>query len=141
MRAPERKEGLWGLLEALLDPKAPSSLRLRGLRLYAGFLLVLQGGVLLLLAWVVPRASHPFLWALALAGGVWLFAQAEAASRTEESLAPLLAVGLGAALFFFLGVMGLLLWPWGFLLLLLGALGFAHSWRRSERILLGRNKA
>jgi hypothetical protein len=93
------------------------------------------------LAWLLPRAAHPFLWALALAGGVWLFAQAEAASRTEESLAPLLAVGWRAARSFFLGAMGLLLWPWGFLLLLLGALGFAHSWRRSERILLGRNKA
>lgn len=89
------------------------------------------------MAWLLPQAAHPFLWALALVGGGWLFSQMEAALRTKEPLAPLLAVGLGAALFFFLGVMGLLLRPWGFLLLLLGALGFAYAWRRSERVLLG----
>jgi len=45
---------------------------------------------------------------------------------------------LGGALFFFLGVMGLLLWPGGFLLFLLGALGFLYLWYRSERALLAR---
>lgn len=140
MPAPERKEGLWELLEALLDPNAPSSLRLRGLRLYAGFLLVLQGGVIFLLAWVVPRAAHPLLWALALGGAVWFLFQAEASWRREgeEPLTPLRVVGLGGALFFFLGVMGLLLWPGGFLLFLLGALGFLYLWYRSERALLAK---
>ncbi|WP_114313350.1 hypothetical protein [Thermus caldifontis] len=138
MGAPEREPSPWGYLEALLDPQAPPSLRLKGLRLYAGFLLALQGGVLLLLAWVVPRAAHPLLWALALGGGLWLLLQAEAVWRKErgEPLMPLRVVGLGAALFFFLGVMGLLLRPSGLTLLLLGTLGFFYLWYRAERALL-----
>ncbi|MFN4232802.1 hypothetical protein [Thermus sp.] len=140
MPEPGCKGGFWGLLEALLDPKAPSSWRLKGLRLYAGFLLALQGGVLLLLAWVLPRASHPLLWGLALGGALWLLLQAEAAWRKEgeEPLTPLRVLGLGGALFFFLGVMGLLLWPGGLLLFLLGGLGFLYLWYRSERALLVR---
>ncbi|MFN3180029.1 MAG: hypothetical protein ACK41R_07790, partial [Thermus sp.] len=71
MGAPEREPSPWGYLEALLDPQAPLSLRLKGLRLYAGFLLALQGGVLFLLAWVVPRAAHPRRWGRARGGGGW----------------------------------------------------------------------
>ncbi|WP_243029669.1 hypothetical protein [Thermus altitudinis] len=131
MPGPRLGQALWEALRALQDPKAPPALRLRGLRLYAGFLLSLQGLLLLFLAWVLPRAAHPFLWALALGGGAWLLAQAQGTLAQEEPLAPLVAVGLGAALFFFLGVMGLLLWPGGSLLWGLGMAGFAYLWRRA----------
>ncbi|TBH21759.1 hypothetical protein [Thermus thermamylovorans] len=131
------KEALFRALAALLDPKAPWGLRRQGLCLYAAFLLGLQGGVLLPLALLLPQASHPLLWALALAGAGGLFLRAQMALREESPLAPVVAVGLGVGLFFFLGVMGLLLRPWGLGLLPVGAMGFLHLLRRSEGALKG----
>ncbi|MCS6867360.1 MAG: hypothetical protein NZ846_03890 [Thermus sp.] len=125
----------WRELRALLDPKAAPALRRRGLWLYAAFLLFLHGAFLLLLGLVLPPAAHPALLALALAGAGWLFHLARGALREEGPLAPLVAVGLGAGLVFFLGVMGLLLRPLGLLLLPLGALGFAHLLLRAEKAL------
>lgn len=142
MPLPKPGQGPWESLAALLDPKASIALRLKGLRLYVGFLLVLQGGALLLLAWVLPQITHPSLWALALGGGLWLLVQAEGAWRGErqEPFRSLLGVGLGSALFFFLGVMGLMLRPLGLLLLLLGTLGFLYLWHRSEQRLLAQGR-
>ncbi|WP_038057239.1 hypothetical protein [Thermus amyloliquefaciens] len=137
MGGPWREGFPWGELQALLDPKAPPARRRRGLWLYAGFLFLLQGLGLLLLAPFFPQAWHPLLWALALLGAGWLFLQALRALREEGPLGALVAVGLGAALFFFLGVMGLLLRPWGLGLLPLGVLGFLHLVRRSEGGLKG----
>ena len=113
-------DGLEGLFRALLEPKGDPGLRRRGLRVYALGLLLLQGLGLFLLAFLLPRASHPLLWALALGGAGWLYLQARRALRTEGPFGPLLAVGLGASAFFFLGVMGLLMRPLGLLLLPLG---------------------
>jgi len=62
-------DGLEGLFRALLDPKGDPGLRRRGLRVYALGLLLFQGLGLFLLAFLLPRASHPLLWALALGGG------------------------------------------------------------------------
>ncbi len=65
-------DGLEGLFRALLDPKGDPGLRRLGLRVYALGLLLLQGLGLLLLAFLLPRASHPLLWALALGGAGYL---------------------------------------------------------------------
>ncbi len=125
-------------LKALLDPGADPALRRRGLRLYGLALFLGQGGVLLLLSFLLPQAFHPALYLLAFLGGLWLYRQGEEALKEEGPLAPLVAVGLGAALFFFLGVMGLLLRPQGLFLLPLGlALGLALG-RRAERAMGGK---
>jgi hypothetical protein len=65
-------DGLEGLFRALLDPKGDPGLRRRGLRVYALGLLLFQGLGLFLLAFLLPRASHPLLWALALRGAGYL---------------------------------------------------------------------
>ncbi|WP_234553270.1 hypothetical protein [Thermus caliditerrae] len=137
MGGPFREKFPWGELRALLDPKAASEKRRRGLWVYAGFLFLLQGAGLLLLAPFLPRAWHPLLLALAFLGAGWLFLQALMALREGGPLGALVAVGLGAGLFFFLGVMGLLLRPWGLGLLPLGVMGFLHLVRRSEGALKG----
>lgn len=124
--------GVWDDLAALADPKAPKGQRRRGLGVYALGLLLLHLGVLLLLAPWLPRASHPLLWGLALLGGVWLLALARGALREKTPLAPALALGFGAALFFFLGLLGLLLSPW---LWALGGLGFLFTLRLALRAL------
>ncbi|MGC8875735.1 hypothetical protein [Thermus sp.] len=125
-------------LKALLDPGADPALRRRGLRFYGLVLFLGKGGVLLLLSFLLPRAFHPALYLLAFLGGLWLYRQGEEALKEEGPLAPLVAVGLGAALFFFLGVMGLLMRPQGLFLLLLG-LGWGLALgRRAERAMGGR---
>jgi hypothetical protein len=112
---------LQGLLKALADPEADPNLRRRALRAYGLFLLGLKGGLLLLLAPFLPSAPYPPLLLLAVLGVAWLYLQARSALEEEAPLGPLVAVGLGAAAFFFLGVLGLLLRPlglgafWGFL--------------------------
>ncbi|GAB5601917.1 hypothetical protein FJNA_04410 [Thermus sp. FJN-A] len=136
MPAPEEK-GPWEALRALLDPEGKPGKRRQGLWLYALFLLFLQGVFLLLLALALPRAGHPLLLLLALGGAGWLFLQALRGLKEGGPLGPLLAVGLGAALFFFLGVMGLLLRPLGLGLLPLGLWGFLHLVRRAEGALKG----
>ncbi|MFD3006194.1 hypothetical protein [Thermus tengchongensis] len=137
MGSPLRQGFPWGELRALLDPEAPLARRRRGLQVYAGFLFLLQGAGLLLLAPFFPQAWHPLLLALAFLGAGWLFLQALMALREEGPLGALVAVGLGAGLFFFLGVMGLLLRPWGLGLLPVGVMGFLHLVRRSEGALKG----
>ena len=67
---------------------------------------------------------------LAVLGGAWLYLQARSALEEEAPLGPLVAVGLGAAAFFFLGVLGLLLRPLGLLLLPLGLGAFWGFLRR-----------
>lgn len=129
------KGGLWEALGALADPRGESALRRRGLRLYALFLLLLHGSLLGLLALLLPRAFHPLLFPVALAGAAWLWALGQGALREESPLAPAVAVGLGGALFFFLGAMGLLLWPAGLCLLLAGAWGFFRLLRQAEKAL------
>ncbi len=125
-------------LKALLDPGADPALRRRGLWLYGIALFLWQGGVLLLLAFLLPRAFHPALYLLAFLGGGWLYRQGEEALKEEGPLAPLVAVGLGAALFLFLGTVGLLLRPQGLFLLPLGlGLGLALG-RRAERVMGGK---
>ncbi|KOX90412.1 hypothetical protein BVI061214_01603 [Thermus aquaticus] len=110
-----------GLFRALLDPKGDPGLRRLGLRLYALGLLAFHGVALAVLSFLLPQASHPALWTLAFLGAGWLYLQAQGSLRAGKGpLAPLLAVGLGASAFFFLGVMGLLLRPLGLLLLPLG---------------------
>ncbi|GLV49029.1 hypothetical protein TJA_21320 [Thermus sp. LT1-2-5] len=128
-------EAFFQALRALADPKAPYPERRRGLRLYALSLLGLQGLFLLLLAPLVPKAGHPFLWLLAFLGGGWLLWLGMRALKEEAPIAPLVAAGLGASLTFFLGVMGLLLRPLGFALLALGVLGFAFFLRWAEAAL------
>jgi uncharacterized membrane protein len=108
---------LQGLLKALADPEADPNLRRRALRAYGLFLLGLKGGLLLLLA---------------VLGVAWLYLQARSALEEEAPLGPLVAVGLGAAAFFFLGVLGLLLRPLGLLLLPLGLGAFWGFLRRGE---------
>ncbi|WP_018112433.1 hypothetical protein [Thermus igniterrae] len=127
-----RERGVWEALGALADPRGEPALRRRGLRLYAASLLLLQGLVLGALALFLPQAQHPLLLLLALVGGGWLWALGRGALREEGPLAPAVAVGLGAALFLFLGAMGLLLRPGGLFLLLAGALGFFGLLRRAE---------
>jgi len=107
---------LQGLLKALADPEADPNLRRRALRAYGLFLLGLKGGLLL----------------LAVLGVAWLYLQARSALEEEAPLGPLVAVGLGAAAFFFLGVLGLLLRPLGLLLLPLGLGAFWGFLRRGE---------
>ena len=125
------------VFRALLEPGADRALRRRGLWLYGLALFLGQGGVLLLLSLFLPRAFHPALYLLAFLGGLWLYRQGQEALKEEGPLAPLVAVGLGAALFFFLGVMGLLLRPQGLWLLPLGlALGLDLV-RRAERLIAG----
>ncbi|WP_448569994.1 hypothetical protein [Thermus sp.] len=122
-----------GLFRALLDPKGDPRLRRRAFRLYALGLLALHGIALALLGVWLPQASHPLLWALAFLGAGWLLFQARGALREERgAMAPLVAVGLGASAFFFLGVMGLLLRPLGFLLLPLGLGLFLTLLHRGE---------
>ena len=62
----------------------------------------------------------------------WLYLQARSALEEEAPLGPLVAVGLGAGAFFFLGVLGLLLRPLGLLLLPLGLGAFWGFLRRGE---------
>ena len=123
---------LQGLLKALADPEADPNLRRRALRAYGLFLLGLKGGLLLLLAPFLPSAPYPPLLLLALLGVAWLYLQARSALEEEAPLGPLVAVGLGAAAFFFLGVLGLLLRPLGLLLLPLGLGAFWGFLRRGE---------
>ncbi|GAA6733011.1 hypothetical protein YIM1640_01610 [Thermus oshimai] len=126
---------LFPALKALPDPKAPLEERRRGLRAYALGLLSFHGLVLLLLLPLLPAQGHPFLWGLALLGlgGVALWVQGSL--REEGPSAPLVAVGLGGAGFFFLGVMGLLLRPEGLFLLLLGGGFFLLVLRSAEAAL------
>jgi hypothetical protein len=122
-----------GLFRALLDPKEDPRLRRRAFRLYALGLLALHGVALVVLSLLLPQASHPLLWALAFLGAGWLLFQAQGALREERGpIAPLVAVGLGASAFFFLGVMGLLLRPLGLLLLPLGLGLFLTLLHRGE---------
>ncbi|GGM91662.1 hypothetical protein GCM10007092_00700 [Thermus composti] len=130
-------DGLFRALQALWDPKAPGALRRRGLRLYALGLLGVQGLFLLLLAPFLPQAPHPVLGAFALLGGGWLFWLGRKAFQEAPPVASLVAVGLGVAAFFFLGVMGLLLRPWGLALWLVGLWAFGHLLRRGEAGLEG----
>lgn len=124
---------LQGLLKALADPEADPNLRRRALRAYGLFLLGLKGGLLLLLAPFLPSAPYPPLLLLAVLGVAWLYLQARSALEEEAPLGPLVAVGLGAAAFFFLGVLGLLLRPLGLLLLPLGLGAFWGFLRRGKR--------
>ncbi|WP_105317218.1 hypothetical protein [Thermus tenuipuniceus] len=126
----------WAELRALLDPKAGPKRRRRGLRLYAAFLAAFQGMALLALSPFLPGAGHPGLFLLALLGGGWLFLQGLWSLRQEAPWGALVAVGFGGGLFFFLGVMGLLLRPPGLFLLLAGAVGFYHLFRRAEGVLV-----
>ena len=123
---------LQGLLKALADPEADPNLRRRALWAYGLFLLGLKGGLLLLLAPFLPSAPYPPLLLLAVLGVAWLYLQARSALEEEAPLGPLVAVGLGAAAFFFLGVLGLLLRPLGLLLLPLGLGAFWGFLRRGE---------
>ena len=98
-----------------------------------GLLSFLVGaGLLLLLAPFLPSAPYPPLLLLAVLGVAWLYLQARSALEEEAPLGPLVAVGLGAADFFFLGVLGLLLRPLGLLLLPLGLGAFWGFLRRGE---------
>lgn len=72
---------------------------------------------------------------LALLGAGWLLLQGRFALQGEGPQGPLVAVGLGAALFFFLGVVGVLLRPWGLFLPLFGVVGFGVLLRWAERAL------
>ena len=119
-------------IAALADPEADPNLRRRALRAYGLFLLGLKGGLLLLLAPFLPSAPYPPLLLLAVLGVAWLYLQARSALEEEAPLGPLVAVGLGAAAFFFLGVLGLLLRPLGLLLLPLGLGAFWGFLRRGE---------
>jgi len=123
---------LQGLLEALANPEADPNLRRRALRVYGLFLLGLKGGLLLLLAPFLPQAPYPPLLFLAVIGMAWLHLQARSALEEEAPLGPLIAVGLGAGAFFFLGVLGLLLRPFGLFLLPLGLGAFWLFLRRGE---------
>jgi hypothetical protein len=124
-------------LKALADPRAPWPERRKGLWLYALSLLGVQGISLLLLSPFLPRADHPLLFGLALVGGGWFFWLGERTRREKTPLSPLVAAGFGASLAFFLGVMGLLLRPWGLGLWLLGGMGFYLLLRRAEAALGG----
>nr|WP_267962782.1 hypothetical protein [Thermus hydrothermalis] len=119
----------------MADPRAPWPERRKGLWLYALSLLALQGAFLLLLSPFMPRADHPLLWGLALLGGGWLLWLGERAWKDKTPLSPLVAAGFGASLAFFLGVMGLLLRPFGLGLWLLGGVGFYLLLRRAEAAL------
>ncbi|WP_117236767.1 hypothetical protein [Thermus sediminis] len=123
-----------GLFRALLNPKADPAQRRRGLRLYALALLAIQGMVLLPLAFLLPPAPHPALFLLALLGaaGLYLHARGALGGKGEGLLAPLVAVGLGAGAFLFLGVIGLLLRPWGLGLFPLGLGLFLLLLRQGE---------
>jgi len=121
------------LLKALSDPKADPNLRRRALRAYGLFLLGLKGGFLLLLAPFLPQVPYPPLLLLAATGVAWLHLQARSALEEETPLGPLVAVGLGAGAFFFLGVLGLFLRPLGLLLLPLGLGAFGLFLRLGEK--------
>ncbi len=123
------------VLEALPNPKAPLALRKRGLWAYAGGILALHGLVLLSLFPLLPPAGHPLLWGLAFLGLGGVALGVRGSLRERDPLAPLVALGLGGAGFFFLGVMGLLLRPEGLFLFPLGGGFFFLALKAAETAL------